>query len=117
MVCYTKVAKHKILAVSDALLRQHGAVSHQVTVALVNGALQVFESDIAFAVTGFAGPKGIGDQYPVGTVFIGIGAKTLAPVVTRLQLSGERQAVIAQASHQVLFFLKEFIHHYKGSVI
>lgn len=57
-VAYTDEAKHEMLGVDRALLRQHGAVSEPVARAMAEGALARSGADIAIAVTGFAGPTG-----------------------------------------------------------
>lgn len=45
-----------MLGVPEALLAEHGAVSEPVARAMAEGALARSDADIAFAVTGFAGP-------------------------------------------------------------
>lgn len=69
-VTYSNEAKTEMLGVSDELIRQHGAVSKQVAVAMANGALKHSRADIAVAVTGIAGPDGGTPEKPVGLVHI-----------------------------------------------
>lgn len=57
-VAYTNEAKREMLGVSDEMLAAHGAVSEPVARAMAEGALARSEADIAFSVTGFAGPTG-----------------------------------------------------------
>lgn len=56
LVAYTDTAKTELLGVHPALLREHGAVSRPVALAMADGALARSGADIAVAVTGFAGP-------------------------------------------------------------
>jgi len=69
-VTYSNDAKEEMLAVSRNLLIAHGAVSEPVARAMVQGALEHSNADIAVAVTGIAGPGGGSDDKPVGLVHI-----------------------------------------------
>ena len=68
-VCYSNEAKHRDLGVRAATLRQHGAVSEPVVVALARGALRRSGADYAVAISGIAGPGGAVPGKPVGTVW------------------------------------------------
>ncbi|MBK6704294.1 MAG: CinA family protein [Caulobacteraceae bacterium] len=57
-VTYSNEAKIELLSVRMALLRAHGAVSREVALAMVEGALMHSPADIVVAVTGIAGPDG-----------------------------------------------------------
>ena len=57
-VVYTDKAKHEMLGVPQQMLDEHGAVSKPVAIAMAEGALERSGADVAFAVTGFAGPGG-----------------------------------------------------------
>lgn len=57
-VTYTEGAKREMLGVPGELLEAHGAVSEEVARAMAEGALARSGADIAFSVTGFAGPTG-----------------------------------------------------------
>ena len=69
-VTYSNEAKTDLLGVPAALIREHGAVSRQVALAMVAGALAHSPADIAVAVTGIAGPDGGTETKPVGLVHI-----------------------------------------------
>lgn len=69
-VTYSNEAKTEMLGVPAELIREHGAVSRQVALAMVAGALQHSRADIAVAVTGIAGPDGGTAEKPVGLVHI-----------------------------------------------
>jgi nicotinamide-nucleotide amidase len=91
-VTYTNQAKSDLLGVRSELFNQVGAVSEEVALAMVQGALQRAPVQLAVAVTGIAGPGGATPGKPVGTVWLAWGtpAKTQAH---RLQLPGDRDAV------------------------
>lgn len=69
-VTYSNKAKNEMLGVPMALIDTHGAVSREVALAMVAGALANSPADIAVAVTGVAGPGGGTATKPVGLVHI-----------------------------------------------
>ncbi len=69
-VTYSNEAKTELLGVPAELIREHGAVSREVAIAMVAGALEHSPADIAVAVTGIAGPDGGTVEKPVGLVHI-----------------------------------------------
>lgn len=69
-VTYSNEAKAEMLGVPAALIREHGAVSREVAMAMVAGALKQSPADVAVAVTGVAGPSGGTAEKPVGLVHI-----------------------------------------------
>jgi len=75
-VTYSNLSKVEMLGVKQSTLEQYGAVSEQVAIEMVKGALINSDSDIAVAVTGVAGPGGGSVLKPVGTVFIAYGLNT-----------------------------------------
>lgn len=94
-VTYSNAAKHELLGVPEALLRDHGAVSEPVARAMAEGALARSQADIAVAVTGVAGPGGGSAEKPVGLVWFGL-AQRGQPVVSEHQVfPGDRTAVRA----------------------
>ena len=70
-VTYSDVAKTEMLGVPPELIARAGAVSHEVALAMVAGALARSGADIAVAVTGIAGPAGGTTEKPVGLVHFG----------------------------------------------
>lgn len=69
-VTYSNQAKTQMLGVPAELIAEHGAVSREVALAMVSGALAQSPADIAVAVTGIAGPGGGTATKPVGLVHI-----------------------------------------------
>jgi nicotinamide-nucleotide amidase len=96
IVSYGNDAKVELLGVPQALITLHGAVSEEVARAMASGALHAAPAQLAVAITGVAGPGGGTAVKPVGLVWIAW-ASAQGVQAERLQLSGDRSAVRAQA--------------------
>lgn len=70
-VTYSNEAKTEMIGVPAELIEAHGAVSREVALAMVEGALAASRADLAVAVTGVAGPGGGSREKPVGQVHFG----------------------------------------------
>ena len=70
-VTYSNQAKQDMLGVSSDALDNYGAVSEQVVIEMVEGALKNSQADIALSISGIAGPGGGTKEKPVGTVCFG----------------------------------------------
>jgi len=69
-VTYSNDAKTKMVGVPEATIRQYGAVSSDVAVAMAQGAIAQSRAHLAIAVTGVAGPGGGTPAKPVGLVWL-----------------------------------------------
>ena len=67
-VTYSDEAKSEMLGVPVDLVATRGAVSEEVAMAMVQGAIHHSRADLAVAVTGVAGPTGGTAEKPVGLV-------------------------------------------------
>lgn len=74
-VTYSNEAKAEMLGVPTELIERRGAVSQEVALAMVEGALKHSHADIAVAITGIAGPDGGSEEKPVGLVHIAAGRR------------------------------------------
>ena len=101
-VTYSNLAKQQMLDVSEATLKQHGAVSEAVVREMVAGALQHSGAQVALAVSGIAGPEGGTPDKPVGTVWFAWGIKNGTSHAQRHQINGNRAEVRAQSVHIAL---------------
>jgi nicotinamide-nucleotide amidase len=70
VVSYSNEAKTHVLGVPKNTLASHGAVSAETAAAMAAGARTLFNSDLAVAVTGIAGPGGGTPEKPVGLVYL-----------------------------------------------
>lgn len=71
-VTYSNEAKTQLLGVPPDLIQRKGAVSMEVALAMVEGALAHSPAELAVAVTGIAGPDGGSEVKPVGLVHIAV---------------------------------------------
>lgn len=105
-VTYSNEAKKNILGVRDETLRNFGAVSEQCAAEMAQGALKVFDADVAVSITGIAGPDGGSIEKPVGTVCFGLasadGVKTFREI-----FPGNRADIRESA---VVFALEKFLN-------
>jgi nicotinamide-nucleotide amidase len=69
-VTYSNAAKTQMIGVDPGLIAAHGAVSHEVALAMAAGAIKHSLADVSIAVTGMAGPGGGSPTKPVGLVHI-----------------------------------------------
>ncbi len=105
-VTYSNKAKARELGVSADLLRQHGAVSEEVVLAMAEGAAAKAGATWAVAVSGIAGPDGGSADKPVGTVWLAW-AGPQGVVAERCLFPGDRDAVRRQTVERALSGLLE----------
>lgn len=107
-VTYSNEAKENILKVPRGVLFAYGAVSEQTAKCMAKGAVKIYHSDVAVAVTGIAGPGGATDDKPVGLVYISVsnGDNT---VVQRFVFFGDRDSVRNQTVENALGMMADFL--------
>ena len=96
-VTYSNQAKEEMLGVSKKTLESFGAVSEEVVIEMVEGALNNSQADIALSISGVAGPGGGTDEKPIGTVCFGWMKRGETPVAKTLLLVGDRDEIRKQA--------------------
>jgi len=94
-VTYSNEAKAELLGVPMKLIREQGAVSERVAVAMAEGALARSHADLAVAVTGIAGPGGATADKPVGLVHLACARRGRTTLHHRAVFPGDRAAVRA----------------------
>lgn len=104
-VTYSNEAKSQMIGVSEATLRDNGAVSEPVVVEMAIGALRAARADYAISVSGVAGPDGGSVEKPVGTVWFGVASVNGQGVTRRECFAGDREAVRRQATAYALNLL------------
>lgn len=100
VVTYSDEAKRKILGVDPGVLERHGAVSAECALAMAEGVLRLYGTDIAVSVTGIAGPGGGSAEKPVGTVWFAVASVKEGVVRSSAflrNLRGDREGVRERA--------------------
>ena len=103
-VTYTNQIKERLLSVSEQTIREVTEVSFEVARQMALGSRDLFGSDIAVSLTGYAGPGGGTEENPVGTVYIGLCSSDNL-ISKRFVFSGGRQEVRFQACLEALHML------------
>jgi len=102
VISYANSVKTGLLGVSEALLREHGAVSEEVARAMAEGALRQTHADLAVGITGIAGPDGGSEQKPVGTVCFALANRSGATLTFTERFPGTRDFVRAFSAYYAL---------------
>jgi nicotinamide-nucleotide amidase len=108
VITYSNDAKTEWLGVPTEMLREHGAVSEPVAIAMADGIKARARSDVGVAVTGIAGPTGGTPDKPVGTVVVA----AVTPNDRRcrtFRCYGERELVKFQASQAALDMVRRLL--------
>ncbi len=106
-VTYSNQAKQDMLGVSTEALDNYGAVSEQVVIEMVEGALKNSQADIALSISGIAGPGGGTTEKPVGMVCFGWMKRDKEAKAETIIFTGSRDEIRRQA---VDFSLKGIIN-------
>ncbi len=107
VIPYDTKKKVSVLGVDKALIEKHSVVSAQVAESMAKNCCRLFNSDLAVATTGIAGPaKGDSDR-EIGTVFIAIAGPN-GVVVEEFMFGKARERVIQKATNKAFeMLLKE----------
>ena len=105
-VTYSNESKENILSVNHQTLLDHGAVSEDTAREMALGSIKAYNSDLAVAVTGIAGPGGATPEKPVGLVYIAV-ADGPRVIVTRNLFKGDRQSIRRQTVEEAIGLLKD----------
>lgn len=108
IVCYTDELKEKFLKVSPEIIEKKSAVSEDVARQMVRGAVELFNTDYAVAMTGFAGPGGGTEDDPVGSIWIAVGSKDEIITYNQKGNMGREENVI-NATRKALTLLRDFL--------
>jgi nicotinamide-nucleotide amidase len=104
VVCYSNAVKTSLLDVKPNTIEQAGSVSEECASELSVNVAKKLNSNIGISFTGVAGPSEL-EGKPVGTVFIGIFIKGKEPIVEKLELAGNREAVRTRAVKYGCYYL------------
>ena len=108
LICYTDEMKEKLLHIEKKIIEQYNAVSEEVAIEMVKGAIKTLEVDFAISVTGFAGPGGGTKEIPVGTIWIACGNNEKINTF-KLEEDEGRDINLSNATSKALQMIVEFI--------
>lgn len=108
IVAYSNDVKMNILKVPQETLSAKGAVSIETVDAMVRGAINALNVDVAIATSGIAGPGGGTIHKEVGTICIGVGNKDKV-VSQQFRLSKKRIQNIEWTRNIALNMLRKFL--------
>jgi PncC family amidohydrolase len=98
VIAYSNLAKVLELGVPEDLIAKHGAVSAEVAEAMVEGVRSRFDTDLAVAVTGIAGPDAGGTAKPIGLHFVAACRRGNPATVERHVFTRDREGNKAEAA-------------------
>jgi PncC family amidohydrolase len=98
VIAYSNLAKSLQLGIPEDLIANHGAVSAQVAEAMAEGVRSRFDTDLAVAVTGIAGPDGGGTAKPIGLHFVAACRRGHPATVERHVFTRDREGNKAEAA-------------------
>jgi competence/damage-inducible protein CinA-like protein len=107
LVTYSNEAKQELLGVTEATLKEHGAVSEECVREMAAGARKRIGADVGIATSGIAGPDGGTPDKPVGTVCIALDSEDVK-TSRRYQMRGTRDWVKLLGSQVALDWLRRF---------
>ena len=108
-VTYSNDAKQDMLGVPGAMLETGGAVSEATVSAMVSGALEHSQADVALAISGIAGPGGERPGKPVGTVCFAWAMRDGFDEAITCHFAGDRDAVRRQSVQHAIEHLLELL--------
>lgn len=108
VISYVSEVKHRLLGVEQETLDICTAVSRETAHEMAKGAREAVKADVGVSTTGLAGPDGDGTGRPVGLVYIALDMEGFS-YCRELHLTGDRSEIRAQAAHEALLMLLEFL--------
>lgn len=108
IIAYSDEIKAKLLNIDASLIEECNAVSEEVAVAMVKGAVDALGVTFAVASTGFAGPGGGTKEIPVGTIWLACGNKDHV-ITMKLEEDNGRDVNLGIATTKSLQLVLDFI--------
>ncbi|MDD3724448.1 MAG: competence/damage-inducible protein A [Bacteroidales bacterium] len=105
ITAYSNTIKNKVLNIEEGLLNQYGAVSQQVSQAMAENTLKLFNTDYSISTTGIAGPGNTSKDKPIGLVWISVANKEGRVISQTYNFASTRQNFIERTSNQAIALL------------
>lgn len=106
VVAYANQTKERLLGVSPATLRDHGAVSEACAREMAEGVRRLNGAAYGLATTGIAGPGGGTPEKPVGLVYVAV-ADEAGTICTEQTWPSTREQFKARVSEMALALLRK----------
>lgn len=100
-VVYDNSLKTSLADVPPLLIKEHGAVSREVAIALAEGIRKRCKSNYGVGITGIAGPGGGTEAKPVGLIYVALTDGDHTSVLER-KFPGDRERIRHWATQQAL---------------
>lgn len=117
LVCYSDEIKTELLKVDADVIAEKTPVCEEVVRQMVIGANELFHTDYAVAISGFAGPGGPDGGRSgviVGTIWIAVGTKDDV-VTTMIEEDNGRDKNLASATTVAMHLLRDYLkEHMEG---
>jgi nicotinamide-nucleotide amidase len=98
---YSNDLKTNFADVPLEMIKEHGAVSREVAIALAEGIRKRCGTTFGIGITGVAGPTGGTPQKPVGLVFLALASERQTEMLEK-NFMGDRKRIRWYASQQAL---------------
>ena len=112
IVSYDEIIKINLLGVKEKTIEEFSDVSPQTAQEMAEGLLNKFNLDIAISITGWAGPTGGSDKFPIGSVCIGRAIKNQKTTSEIFHLTGDRETLKLRFSQVALYALLYEVEHF-----
>lgn len=111
LICYADETKERILKVDAKVIEEQTPVCEEVVRQMVVGANQLFHTDYAVAISGYAGPGGPDGGKSgviVGTIWIAVGSNE--HIVTKvIEEDNGRDKNLASATNTAMHMLRDYL--------
>lgn len=107
LVVYGNESKTDFLGIPKSTIQKLGPANKKIVEHMVRGVQKRFETDIAIATSGNAGPTQGDSNVPVGTVFVGLAFKDQIETF-EYKMNGPRKQVIERSLNKI----NELLFHY-----
>lgn len=108
VVCYSNKSKVELLNVPANLIKEYGAVSKEVAVAMAEGIRRISRTDLGLSATGIAGPTGGRDGKPIGLVYIALATPGITDC-KEYRFISDREGIKTQTSQMALDILRKYL--------
>lgn len=111
IICYADEIKEELLKVDHNIIEEQTAVCEEVIRQMVLGANELFHTDYAVAISGFAGPGGPDGGRSgviVGTIWIAVGNKDNI-ITTIIEEDNGRDKNLASATNIAMHMLRDYL--------